>query len=291
MPFEALVKNDIVKENDYTKFDFLINHHNIDYQYSLGMLSLMKNKKSIKGQYHLYVPEFTINNNLLNERNIKLSPLPFAKEEIEDIHKIITSKVYNGGEANESNFVKSLAKASILHFAGHAIIDEEDHNLSYLAFSAKDGEEDKLYLRELVGSNSNADMIVLSACQTGFGKYGEGEGLLSLGRSLVACGTKSIVTSLWNVNDLTGKPIMTEFYKNLIAGQTKSEALRNSKLKYLANADSKSHMHPYHWSAFIFIGDESHIELKQNNLILYSSLLLAPILVLLSIIIFKRIKK
>lgn len=291
LPFETLVMNDIKNGKAYDKFEYLIKHHNIDYQYSMGMSTLMSNKKSKTDKNHLYVPSFSNDKESSLERTIDLSPLIFAKKEVKTIHGLMKSKVFYNSKANKNNFLLSLKDASILHFAGHAIIDEEDHNLSYLAFSAKEGDEDKLYLRELVGNNSNANMIVLSACQTGFGKYGEGEGLLSLGRALVACGSKSIVTSLWNVNDVTGTTIITSFYNNLKSGQAKSEALRNAKKDYLLNPISKTYMHPFYWSAFVFIGDDSALKIETDNSIIYYSIGLLLLLILCITYFFKRRKR
>ena len=290
LPFETLTTEPILDEKKLKNAKYLIYHHTIDYQYSLGMLSVMKHKKSTKKQCHLYLPDFGyINEITSNSRDQQLSPLLFAKKEVEEIEKFIPSKIFADKNANKENFINSLSQSSLLHFSGHAIINAEDHNLSYLAFD--NTVKNRLYLKDLMGNNSNADLVVLSACETGYGKEGAGEGLLSLGRALVACGTKSIVTSLWNVNDQTGMKIMSSFYKHLKDGNTKSNALRSSKLEFLNSSSSNTSLHPYYWSAFIFIGDEEALKFETANYIIYYSIGLLLLLTLCITYFFKRRKR
>ena len=92
-------------------------------------------------------------------------------------------------------------------------------------------------------------MVVLSACETGIGKLQRGEGIISLARAFAYAGAKSIVTSLWSVNDQKTKDLMLLFYKNLRKGKSKSEALREAKLSFIAKNDNPN-AHPFFWAGF-----------------------------------------
>lgn len=259
LPFEALHTGKHEDDEDLKSYDFLIKHYNIDYNYSLGMAALMRDKKINSKGTHVFLPNFESSSNdkdYADERQM-LIPLQYAKEEAAAINRLYKTAFFENQAANKVAFIRSLGTANVIHFAGHAIINNENHHLSYLAFDAKEKDESRLYLKDIVGVSTNADLIVLSACQTAAGKYAAGEGFLSLGRAMVACGSKSIVTSLWNVFDSSGSSIIEGFYKNLKDGQSKSNALHHSKLKFINNASHNELAHPYYWSAFVFVGNNT----------------------------------
>jgi len=118
---------------------------------------------------------------------------------------------------------------------------------------------------EISQMNLNADLVVLSACETGYGKYEEAEGIISLARSFMYAGAPSLVVSLWQVSDVSTAIIMTDFYQNLYHGMDKSIALRKAKLDYIGIADGVA-AHPAFWSPFIQLGDNGQVKLikKQN---------------------------
>jgi len=104
-------------------------------------------------------------------------------------------------------------------------------------------------------------MVVLSACETGTGEFQRGEGIISLARAFSYAGAKSIVTSLWSINDQSSYRIMDSFYKNLQDHQTIDQALMNAKRTYLQQNNGK-YAHPAYWSAFIPIGDMNAVKLN-----------------------------
>ncbi len=111
--------------------------------------------------------------------------------------------------------------------------------------------------------NLNADMVTLSACQTGIGKLKKGQGMLSLSKGFYYAGAKSLVNTLWKINDKSTVKLMEYFYEGLSKGYSKSEALRKAKLKYLETTDDELLKHPYYWAAFVVSGDVSPI--SNNN--------------------------
>jgi CHAT domain-containing protein len=110
-----------------------------------------------------------------------------------------------------------------------------------------------LSMSEILGLKIHADTVVLSACNTGSGKVMHAEGVMSLGRAFMASGAESVTVSLWEVEDTSTQILMEEYYKNLIGGKSKAEALSIAR-SYLFNKD-KQFANPFFWAPFILIGD------------------------------------
>ena len=99
----------------------------------------------------------------------------------------------------------------------------------------------------------NADLIVLSACQTGLGKMVRGEGMIGLTRAFMYAGASSVLVSLWSVSDVSTSKLMEKFYENLVVkNQDKAEALRRAQLSML---ETERFSHPFYWAPFVLIGD------------------------------------
>ena len=147
----------------------------------------------------------------------------------------------------------SLNDYKIIHFATHGLLDEDVVGRSGLVLTLdNDSQEDGFFqVREIYNSRLNADLVVLSACQTGKGKLEKGEGVSGLSRAFLFAGAESVVVSLWNINDKSTALFMSHFYKYLVRGESKAEALRQAKLKMIQSKYS----HPYHWAAFVLVGD------------------------------------
>ncbi|MCB0689306.1 MAG: CHAT domain-containing protein, partial [Saprospiraceae bacterium] len=118
-----------------------------------------------------------------------------------------------------------------------------------------------------------AQVVTLSACQTNVGPLLQGEGIASLAKGFSYAGAKSIITSMWDVDDISTKEIMTSFYQNLIDREDKAMALQQAKMDYLQNAEG-IFAHPYFWSAFIAIGDTSSLSFYDSHWLIYLLLLL-----------------
>jgi len=156
------------------------------------------------------------------------------------------------------NFLSDANQYRILHLATHGKADDRVGDYCFLAFTKTSNSlENLLYVRDLYNMRLHAEMVVLSACETGLGELQQGEGILSLSRGFVYAGTKSIVGTLWSVNDRPTQEIMTFFYSNLKQGMEKDKALRQAKLSYL---ESSSPSAPFNWAAFTAIGDMRAIE-------------------------------
>ena len=157
------------------------------------------------------------------------------------------------------SFLDNASDVDILHLSMHAKLDSVNPENS--AFILAD---DQVQLQEIYGLELNAQLAVLSACNTGIGKYKRGIGDESLSRALSCAGVSSTVMSLWSVPDESTSKIMMSFYDNLVSGMTKDLALYNSKMDYLKNCEHQSLRAPYYWAGFIVMGDASEIDLSGN---------------------------
>jgi CHAT domain-containing protein len=267
--FDALV-TEPVKSPNYSSLNYLVKDYTLMQHESVGLyLNHQEYRERAPQPFIGFAPDFNKDElNLLattsrtgsnNEANLK--SLPFARQEVELISKLLSGKAAIDTLASEAYFKKSVADFDILHVATHAIIDESNPLYSKLIFAVGDSlqqEDGRLHSFEIYGLKLNCDLVTLSACNTGSGKYLEGEGIYSLGRGFLMAGAKSVLTSLWEVSDQSTSIIMASFYAYLKKGQTSPEALRKAKLDYLTNADPLT-ANPYYWAGFVYIGRPASI--------------------------------
>ncbi|MCE7996114.1 MAG: CHAT domain-containing protein [Roseivirga sp.] len=263
IPFEALIADKQTNE-------YLITSGDISYLYSMSFLNYNEGiKRNADNMLIGYSPIDFPGTSLVSLKN--------AREELNTIDGILAGKVKLEKEASKTHFLENSSGYKIIHLATHASAGENP------SISFSDG---ALSLSELYSYENNADLVTLSACKTSLGAMAKGEGVLSLTRGFFYSGAKSVVASLWNVNDQSTSTIMANFYANLKAGQSKSQALNNAKRNYL-KTHSLSEQSPYYWSSFVLIGDDAPIEFS-NNFYLY---LIAILLVILSIFIYMKKKQ
>lgn len=178
-------------------------------------------------------------------------PLRFSQKEVKDISDLFASKAVKS-DLDLANIKDGLTKYDVLHFAGHA-----RPHMQYGCLIGGEEIANKAILgSEIAGIHSAAQLVVLSACETGVGRESKGEGSMSLARAFVQGGSQSVVNSLWTVNDQTTARIMNNFYHHYISDGDATEALRQAKLDYLAHADDHG-QHPYYWSGFAAIESTS----------------------------------
>jgi CHAT domain-containing protein/tetratricopeptide (TPR) repeat protein len=188
-----------------------------------------------------------------------LPPLPAAREEVRALASLYggDAVTYVGAAATERR-VKSLGAAPrYIHFACHSLLDRRFPLDSALALSvpavADQDDNGLLQAWEIFERlRIDADLVTLSACETGLGRDAAGEGLIGLTRAFQYAGARSIVASLWAVSDRSTAELMARFYALLRAGRPKDVALQTAQRELLRSRDFA---HPYHWAAFELIGD------------------------------------
>ncbi len=199
-------------------------------------------------------------------------PLPHSRREVEEIAQLYPPeavRIYQGEGATEER-VKALSGVDILHFAVHGHIDDRYPLSSALALTipedlSPDRDNGLLQVWEIFESvRLDADMVVLSACATALGQEQGGEGLIGLTRAFQYAGARTVVASLWNVNDQITAELMVRFHRYLRAGKPPNEALRAAQLELIREPirlkDEKGQIEvfdasaPFYWAAFQIVG-------------------------------------
>lgn len=190
-----------------------------------------------------------------------LARLPHASEEADAIAKVApwgTTMVATGFDASRETAMSSdVGQYRIIHFATHGLLNSEHPELSGLVFTTTDRNGMKtngfMPLHDIYSLDLSADLTVLSACQTGLGKEIKGEGLVGLAHGFMAAGSKSVVASLWKVDDRATAALMADFYEAMLdKGMTPAAALRSAKLKMM---QEKTWRAPYYWAGFVLQGE------------------------------------
>ncbi|CAA7611965.1 Tetratricopeptide repeat domain protein [Candidatus Terasakiella magnetica] len=176
--------------------------------------------------------------------------LEFAQKEVEAIHKIVPgSTLLLRKEASKTAVKRSAANFSRLHFASHGKFRPDSPLASGLLLAREGDEGGMLTVSELYGLSLKADLVTLSACETGLGAIESGDDVVGLTRGFLFAGARTIVSSLWSVDDEATKDLMVGFYSGL-AKAGKRDALRLAQMAVKAK-----HSHPYYWAAFQLTGD------------------------------------
>ncbi|MGQ4649933.1 CHAT domain-containing protein [Lyngbya aestuarii] len=181
----------------------------------------------------------------------QLPPLPGSEQEALMIASILNTKALIGDQATKVEVVQKLPKARLIHLATHGLLDDIK-NLGIpgaIALAPSKNDDGFLTAGEILNLKINAELVVLSACDTGRGEI-TGDGVIGLSRSLIAAGTPSVIVSLWTVPDQPTALLMTEFYRYLQENSDKAQALRSAML-----ATKKKYSLPYNWAAFTLIGE------------------------------------
>lgn len=150
----------------------------------------------------------------------------------------------------------------------HSLVREDAPSFSKLLFSeysSGGAEDDLLHALELSTVPLQADLAVLSACNTGFGKLYPGEGVMSMSGAFFSAGVPSMVMTLWKIPDATSPLIIKAFFRNLEAGMPKDVALQQAKIEFLENLPSIQEAHPYHWAGFIASGNMEPLLLNETG--------------------------
>lgn len=255
IPFEALLTKKIKDpQTPFNQLPYLLKKFSVRYEFSAGLLLQKKNKptSTITSAKLLAPISFPEKDNLNN--------LPGTEKEVLEIQTLfkrqnIACEVLTHKKASETAIKdENLKDFSLVHFATHGIVDEDNPELSRIFLqSDSEAEDGNLFSGEIYNLHLNADLVTLSACQTGLGKISKGEGVIGLSRALVYAGAKNIIVSFWSVADESTAELMMKFYQNILQNKNTnfSKGLREAKLDLLKNGNYAA---PYYWAPFILIG-------------------------------------
>jgi len=221
--------------------------------------------------------------------------LVYASEEADAIVKAApwgTTMVARGFDANcETAMSPRVGEYQIVHFATHGFLNSEHPELSAIILSGVDqnGVERNglMSLPDIYSLDLSAELVVLSACETALGKDIKGEGWVGLTHSFMSAGSKSVVASLWKVDDRATSILMSDFYQSMLRnGMPPVAALRAAKLRMMQDKEWSA---PYYWAGFVFQGDyESRIKVESNSRPLLGIALLMLVLISSGLVVFRR---
>jgi CHAT domain-containing protein len=221
-------------------------------------------------------------------KNLTLARLAHASEEADAISGVApwgTAVVAKGFDASRETAMSSeISRAQIVHFATHVFVDSKHPELSGIVLSMTDPKGVRINglmsLPDIYSLELSAELAVLSACQTALGKDVKGEGLVGLTHSFISAGAKSVVASLWKVDDRATAALMAEFYRGMLQkGMTPAAALRSAKLTMMRE---KQWSEPYYWAGFVLQGEYTNRIAVERSSWLRPGLILLFLLILIA---------
>ena len=276
--FDMLLTKDInlkdFKNLDCSKFAYLFNDYMVSQTYSMRtLMEAINNNKDIarKVAFCGIEPVYGKRNidNLGNSADSLLyefteKGISNLQNEVEDLSALFDGEVLTltSQDATESNFLNIIKNNTfnILHLSTHGLINDDYPKYSKLLLTFTGFEnpviDDCIEVAELYDLRIQSDVVVLSACNTGYGdRIYAGEGMVSIARGFAFAGCPSIVMSMWELEGYSNLILMTDFYKNLKKGMAIDKALRKAKLSYLQNEDlGRYELIPYRWASTVPIG-------------------------------------
>lgn len=256
LPFEALSSSDDPE-------GFLLKTHTPSYATSIP-LWLTQEKMSVRPglTFAAFAPHYPSPMTRDGKRGENLPALPGAMREASVFSGLFKGDVHQGDSIIKSSFREKAPRYRLLHLAMHATMDELNGEQSHFVFP----DSSRLYGYELYGMKLNADLAVLSACNTGQGPIRKGEGVQSLARAFTSAGVPSIVMGLWQLPDRTTSSIIAGFYRELHGNASKHIALATAKRDYLKQNESDTGLlHPYYWAGLVVSGNTGPLVEDSNR--------------------------
>ncbi|MEO0683997.1 MAG: CHAT domain-containing protein [Cyanobacteria bacterium J06649_11] len=265
IPFGVLISEKPENPQAYSTLSYLIRLYQISYAFSSTNLLEREKAPNISSRFSNYLafaPSFEKSNAEIGLGSLGAQLYSNSAE----IMSSIQGTKFMGKEATKDKFIDLVEGYRIVHLSTHAKIDKENPQNSFIAFSNSYPFERrwKLSIEEIYKMKIPAELVVLSACETNSDLMTPGKGIISLARAFDHAGSRSIVSSLWNINDQTTTQLIADFYDQLQAGCAKDQALRNAKIKYIENSKNNFEAHPYYWAGMVITGTNEPIEIGKS---------------------------
>jgi len=252
VPFHALVARD---------GRHLIDRHAVFYAHSLSLLQSASLLHSGAPSFLLALGNPSVAGGASSTmrsmfRGPALGSLADAETEVRQLASMYPARkrrAYYNDAATETVFKSEAPRYRVIHIAAHAIVDDRAPMYSAIALAPGNGksEDGLLEAREVVDLPLDADLAVLSACQTARGKVGSGEGVIGLSWAFFAAGCPTTVVSQWSAESAATAKLMVEFHRRLRAGESTAKALRGAQMSVRRIA---RYRHPFYWAPFVAIG-------------------------------------
>ncbi|MDX9908079.1 MAG: CHAT domain-containing protein, partial [Mariniphaga sp.] len=221
--------------------------------------------KEMKQQYQIGLRDCVNTDNVY----LTLLPQPFSEKLVKEYAKIFDGKYFMNENASKALFINNAKEHKIIHIGTHAESNNISPELSRLVFAKKIGsnetyDENSLYAYEIYDIDLSSNLAILTACETGKPTYQAGEGAISLAHAFNYAGSESILTSMWNIDEVSSTQIVGYFYDFLAKGLSKDEALKKAKLQYLSTAEGRAAA-PQYWAGLVLIGDTAPIQFQHTS--------------------------
>lgn len=251
LPFDALLYETPQAACTFKKYPYLARRHVISYNYSATLFKELMQPQRGKavGMFAGFAPAFGAGN------ASGFGQLAFNIAGTEEAAKIWGGLPYVGTSATSKALWENAAQHRILCLSTHAKANSDDGDFSFVVLAGKNGGYDTIFVKEIYNHPIQADLVFLGACETGSGKFHNGEGVISLARGFLYVGAKSVVTTLWSINDESNKNLMVSFFRHLHDGERKDEALWHAKMEQLDGSENNLYAHPVYWAAYTPIGN------------------------------------
>jgi len=194
----------------------------------------------------------------------KLHQLPFAKQEVEMIGQILNIAPLSGTEATKDAVLQRMSSVALIHIAAHGRMETGEIALAPNPTRASRRPKEKDYLltmEDVLNSRLQARLVVLSCCHSGRGEI-KAEGVVGIARAFLGAGARSVLVSLWAVDDAATLEFMKIFYQHLVKGKSASEAL-NQAMRSMRESEEFSEVK--YWAPFVLIGDDVTLEFGECN--------------------------
>lgn len=271
-----------VRVNSYEQLasTSLLSKYTISYHYTLALIGRTNPPTGVDGNFIAFAPGFmdaekqrylsSVKDSFpLDQSYATLLPQPFTLDLVRKAKNMLGGTAYINSASTASSFRTNAGRHKIIHIGTHAESNNLSPEFSRLIFSkSTTNESNSVFLHELYNCDLRSELAVLTACESGKPGYQDGEGMISLAHAFNYAGSESILTGLWKIDEKASTLLMEAFYKNLLEGMDKDEALRRAKLHYL-NTSKGRMLAPQYWAGLVLMGDTSSIDIKKRNFFIW----------------------
>lgn len=263
VPFETLLTKPTTQISRPAAWAYWGSEKNISYTASATIFNFVQNRASVRNDLQkalVMAPYFSgdLNNFptegfAARERSDFFKPLPHTGREAVSAAQLLEGEVFAGVQCSVDDFLAKAENYRVLHLATHASAGGKGRP-AFISFqpSGDDWRSAMLFESDIYPLRLSAELVTLSACETGLGKRRSGDGLHGLTRAFTCAGARNVVASLWSVNDASTQQLMELFYQEIKKGVAYSQALANAKRAFVK--ENRSYAHPYYWAGFVLNG-------------------------------------
>lgn len=246
LPFDALLTAQPPASCQFAAYPYLLHRYTISQTYSATLQAGLLERPTANRRFAGFAPSF--------QKNGPFAELRYNKALLEAICRLNGGQPYLDDDATTAQLKAVAGQFGLLHFATHAEANTEEGDFSFILLADGRGGYDSLFVKDVYLLQLQAEMAVLSACETSVGTLYQGEGIISLARAFFYAGANSVITTLWSINEDANRELMEAFYGFLKKGHDKSAALRLAQLQQIEQS-GKLGAHPAYWAAFTSIGN------------------------------------